>query len=530
MRAGASRIAFSFGGRIHVMRPDGSGRVRLTGGRFGREDDGDFTPAWSPDARTLAFVRSVYHRRSGDADSRIYLIGADGGRARRLPVSGDVFSPAWAPDGRLAFVRWVERDQALESEIVVAGRDGDGEQVLYRERPGEGDLTTLTDPAWSPDGSQIAFTRTALGERSYFRPDLYVMRADGGNAHVLARDAAGAAWSPDGRRIAFGSIRDRNSHICYEDECAYRSELYVMDADGANLVRLTRNRGDDRSPSWSADGRRIVFASDRNTPHVGGSEIYSIGADGSCLSWLTNGSPKSEDPDWSSGLATSSPCGARRRRAIVQTDTRPVRRRHPERVYWLGEHYGGRLLGYTRAGRDGPARHSYYFIYDDCGRFQPNACVPELQLQEVSVCSRQGSSTLRLVVDEPHYQNRVRAYAAQGLLFVDIGQQDLSAVIGATQVRMFPGVGGTRGQRLARQALLDLREVHKPAESLPGTALPATLLERLRRTDQALKRSGSVAAAARSLGLAAGQIRRRLELFRAVQLLPSVRSVDCKPR
>jgi dipeptidyl aminopeptidase/acylaminoacyl peptidase len=522
--AGPSRVAFSFGGRIHVMNPDGSGRVRLTGGRFGREDDGDSMPAWSPDVSRLAFVRSVYHRRSGDGDLRIYLIDAAGGPARRLPVPGGVLAPAWSPDGqRLAFVRAREE----ESQIVVASLDGGGEHVLYSERPGKGKLAYLNDPAWSPDGSQIAFTRTTVDDRSYFRPQIYVMPSDGGTPRVLAPDAAGPAWSPDGRRIAFASVRDRNGDTCYEDECVYMGELYLMDADGTNLTRLTHNRGDDRSPSWSADGRRVAFASDRNSPRFGGSEIYSIGSDGSCLTWLTNGSPASGDPDWSSGPATPSPCGMRRRRAIVQTDTRPLRQRHAERVYWLGERYGGRLLGYTRAGRDGPVRHSYYLVYDDCGRFQPTACVPELQLQEASVCSS-GSSTLSLVVNEPTYQHRVRAYTAHGLLFVDIGQQDLTAVIGATQVRMFPGVGGARGQRLATKALLDLREIGRPSGRLPSPVLPVGLLDRLRRTERAHAHSGSLDEAARVLGIPRQQVRRRLELARAVHALPAVRALDCK--
>jgi dipeptidyl aminopeptidase/acylaminoacyl peptidase len=506
------------------MNPDGSGRVRLTGGRFGREDDGDSMPAWSPDASQLAFVRTVYHRRSGDGDARIYLIDAAGGRARRLPVAGDLFAPAWSPDARrLAFMRTRED----ESEIVVAGLGGAGEQVLYTERPEKGRLAFLNDPAWSPDGSQIAFTRVTVDERSYFRPEIYVMQADGRNPHVLAGNAAGAVWSPDGGRIAFASFRDRNGEICYEDECAYMGELYVADADGSNPTRLTRNRGDDRAPGWSPDGRRIAFASNRNSPHFGGYEIYAIGWDGSCLTWLTNGSPASGDPDWSSGPATSSTCGVRRRHAIVQTDTRPLRRRHAERVYWLGERYGGRLLGYTRAGRDGPVRHSYYLIYDDCGRFQPNACVPELQLQETSVCASRGSATLRLVVDEPTYQHRVRAYAAHGLLFVDIGQQDLTAVIGATQVRMFPGIGGRRGQRLASKALLDLREVGKRTTRLPSPSLPAAQLDKLRRTERAYTHSGSLEGASRALGMPRQQVRRRLELARAVDSLPAVTTVDC---
>jgi hypothetical protein len=441
-----------------------------------------------------------------------------------------VLSAAWAPDGRqLVFVRLVERDDAFESELVVAGLDGSGERVLFRDRPANGGFSTITEPAWSPDGAQIAFTRITLDKRSYFRPDIYVVSAQGADARVLVRDAAGAAWAPDGRRIALASIRDRNGHICFEDECAYRGELYVMDGDGTNLVRLTRNRGDDRSPSWSADGRRIVFASDRNSPGIGRFEIYSMAADGSCLAWLTNGSPQSEEPDWSGGSATPDTCGgARPRHAIVQVDTRGVRERHRERAYWLGDRYRGRLLDHASSARDGRQRHSYFFNYGDCGRYQARACVPELQLQEVSVCSRADFGTLRLVADEPHYGHRVRAHAAHGLLFVDIGQHDLTAIIGTTQVRLFPGAGGKQGRRVGGRALLDLREVGRPARPLPGTALPAALLDSLRRTDLALERSGSVRATARDLGIPVDQVRRRLELSRAVGSLPRVRAVLCQ--
>jgi Tol biopolymer transport system component len=250
-------IAFTLGGGgIYAIRPDGSGRVRLTAGRTDPDvGTGDADPAWSPDGATLAFVRTI---RLGfeEFHSQVYLLGPGQGASRPLTAGVDgvsVSGPAWSPDGeRIAHVR----DTDSETAIVVAEVDGGGEQVLRREPYDiEGDRNHLWQPAWSPDAARIAYTLSRLDRRSHFRTSLHTMNTAGGDVRLLAREASDAAWSPDGRRIAFVSVRDRNGATCY-DQCNYHGELYVMDADGTDPVRLTRNRGDDRSPSWSPDGRR----------------------------------------------------------------------------------------------------------------------------------------------------------------------------------------------------------------------------------------------------------------------------------
>lgn len=99
----------------------------------------------------------------------------------------------------------------------------------------------------------------------------------------LANDRDVVAWSPDGRKIAFVSYRDGNM------------EIYVMNADGSGVTRLTNHPGSDAHPAWSPDGRKIAFQSDRD----GNSEIYVMNADGSGVTRLTYSPAYDGEPAWS---------------------------------------------------------------------------------------------------------------------------------------------------------------------------------------------------------------------------------------
>jgi hypothetical protein len=264
----------------------------------------------------------------------------------------------------------------------------------------------------------------------------------------------------------------------------------------------------------------IAFASDRNHPDGRDQEIYSIRPDGSCLTWLTNGSPGSSEPAWRNTPGTSrdsAGCGATRRRPLVRVDLRGVRAVDEHPVYWLGRRYGALLLSYADAGRD------VGFVYNDCAGYHPRGCPSPIQLQESSVCSRR--TTLR-VVNDPSYSFS-GVFAARGLLFVDLGQGDLSAITGRTDVRIFPN---SKSRRRALAAARHLRPLGKPAQALPAPALPRTMLRRVRRTERAIRQLGSIAALTGALAIPRETVRDRPRLGRAVRSLPRVRAVACHRR
>jgi len=146
------------------------------------------------------------------------------------------------------------------------------------------------EPQWNPFGTKIAFTsnREAVLQGLSFDAnwDVYTMDAGGSGVTNLTNSPSydfGSTWSPDGSKIAFATDRDGNF------------EIYVMDQFGGNLINLTNNSANEGHPAWSPDGSKIAFFSNRN----GNDEIYVMNADGSGQTRLTNNSAIDYLPNWS---------------------------------------------------------------------------------------------------------------------------------------------------------------------------------------------------------------------------------------
>jgi TolB protein len=237
------------------------------------------TPTPTPPIVVSRSVPAIAYqsRQQGEDTWYIYLMSSDGSDRLRLSQGQSEFlsAPAWSPDGtRLAFAS----DQAGNTDIWVADIDG-------------GDPVNITNndakdhsPAWSPDGEWIAFA--SVRDSLYW--ELYLMRPDGSDVQRLTwwEDASdlSPSWSPDSTRLAFASKRDGNW------------EIYTMDRNGDNLVRLTNDPADDTNPAWSPDGSRIAFASTRD----GYAEIYVTTVLGGGASNVSNAPYSSEfGPTWS---------------------------------------------------------------------------------------------------------------------------------------------------------------------------------------------------------------------------------------
>lgn len=269
------KIAFSTfvqGGSYEVfsMNPDGTEQVNLSDNPIS-----DLVPAWSADGKRIAWTRGFYD------NYEIWSMNADGTDQRNLSNAPQPdIHPGWAPDGsKIAFA--TDRDEVhgfySDFDIWLMNPDGTGQESFTSNL-----IEDIQDvaPAWSPDGTRIAFAHGVVEARG-----IYVIDVATKTTQVLTsgtdRDD-NPSWSPDGSKLAFDSRRTGDG------------DIYVMNADGSGLAQLTGGPLRDADPAWSPDGTKIVFTRGSGD----GGDIYVMNADGSQQVNVTASTRRAYQVDW----------------------------------------------------------------------------------------------------------------------------------------------------------------------------------------------------------------------------------------
>jgi Tol biopolymer transport system component len=223
--------------------------------------DGGIRPQWSPDGTKLLFTRGdhLFVMRAGPGAVRRFLIKGPINGAAGVTAGIPELAAHWSPDGRrivFATVRGIE----------VANADGSGRRVLLRTRPRQ---LYFGDPDWSPDGRQIVLQGNQFAPLTWpsVPEQIYLMRSDGTGLRQLTygfiRFHENPSWSRDGRRIVFARcpVPWATSRV---------SELVLLKPDGSDQRTIARLPGTDcvRMITWSPDGRKILYLNERTGVEV----------------------------------------------------------------------------------------------------------------------------------------------------------------------------------------------------------------------------------------------------------------------
>ncbi len=300
------------------IRTIGSGRsVPITSGA-----KADSTVSWSPDGRTIAFIRNEGER------STIYTTSPAGGMERRIRDGHFAGRITWSADNRSLVVAERNSWNDVESLYLISTEDGEKTRLTTPPDANSEDQ----DPAFSPDGGSLLFTRC----RYRYTCGLYLLKISPGNRPVggpaLLVDfkavILGAAWSANGKAAVYPSYIDKtyNPHLMrvpiqpgahpeplpYTGEQAFAPVIamrgnrmaYVQNLSDFDLLRIQPGKPtqtfasstrDERSPQYSPDGKRVAFQSNRS----GSMNVWVCDSDGKNPVQLTNAPEFSGSPRWS---------------------------------------------------------------------------------------------------------------------------------------------------------------------------------------------------------------------------------------
>lgn len=239
------------------------------------------SPAWSTKGDKIAYTAFVYHKANRVQNSDLFVYDIPTGKRLLVSYKKGMNSGASFFPGDNELV--LTLTHLGSPDIFKIGIDGNN-LVQLTKGPNK---ALNVESAVSPDGKKIAFSSDRAGKIM-----IYVMNADGTGVKRLTfagRYNSTPSWSPDGKTIAFASL-DSN-HF----------DIFTIDANGGNLKRMTDARrangrpANNESPSWSPDGRHILFTSDRSGKY----QLYIVSPDGTNERRITEDGYNWDKPKWS---------------------------------------------------------------------------------------------------------------------------------------------------------------------------------------------------------------------------------------
>jgi TolB protein len=275
------------------VNPKGGDPLRLAGGgRNARPLLDFFSPvSWSSDGARVAFSGIVGLQKGDDHEPirRIFTVGADGSGLRPVPGTNGATGPVLSPDGRtVAFTRSVDR----ETPTTVGGKPREefhGSSIwtvdlltgVQRQLTPWRDEVYYAASSFSPDGATLLATHE--DDELLNEPQPVALAIDGSGSRRLVDDGFSPVYSPDGSKVAL--VRNIEE---YGEDRGESTDLFVVNADGTGVSRLTRTPGlVELSPSWDPSGERLVYvrlpdARSEDAPFGFRTVLMQVNADGTC--------------------------------------------------------------------------------------------------------------------------------------------------------------------------------------------------------------------------------------------------------
>lgn len=255
---------------IATLSPSGGGYLPVfpSPGKASKRLGALSIPAWSPDGTKMAFSHKLGNH------SEISLISADGSGLQAVSGTRGGVLPVFASDGKsLAFTRIRHEKRGRyggyeSASVWIVNLETGERRQLTRWRQHLEQYAS----SFSPDGATLLVMRFDHEQRSG-DPEVVALRFDGRTSSLLVGEGVLPVYSPDGSQIALFRFNDRSE----------QGDLYVVDADGSNLRRLTQtpNR-DELFAGWDPSGERIAYSSFRQFEPEEAASIMAINADGTC--------------------------------------------------------------------------------------------------------------------------------------------------------------------------------------------------------------------------------------------------------